>query len=305
MIKGCLKYVFLFFAGTVLLAVFFGNKNTGSTEDDEATKIFKVKSEIANTSKYEAGKLNRLHKKLILINPENVELIKIKDDFFNNYESGLLVEFDESSGDLLKQSEINNALSEMNPTDQKYKDFFLDNKSEIYELREKARLVELEEEKTQREAKSKVEEEARQRRLGLTWRYSENEEAMGRGVVKNAILNSSNLLSFEFPYQGSQRGTLIFRNHPKHGNDVIIQIEKGQIQCSSYDGCKVAVKFGDRKPVNYSASSAADGSSTIIFIRNYKTFLSNVKKVDSVSIELSVYKEGNPVLKFNTKGLVF
>jgi len=60
---------------------------------------------------------------------------------------------------------------------------------------------------------------------------------------------STNTASFGFPYQGVQHTLLFLRGHPRHGQDVILKIEKGQFQCSSYDGCTVLVRFDDKAPV--------------------------------------------------------
>jgi len=151
----------------------------------------------------------------------------------------------------------------------------------------------------------KVEEDKRLVRLGLKWRYTESKDKMGRGTIKNALVDSINKLSFAFPYQGLQSATLQLRKHPKYGKDVIVSIEKGQFLCNSYRGCKVSVRFDNRKPLRYNVSEPSDNSSTYIFIRNYKSFVSRAKKSKKIYIEAEFYQEGIRVMEFNSEGLKF
>jgi hypothetical protein len=134
------------------------------------------------------------------------------------------------------------------------------------------------------------------------WQYSEDEDDMGRGKVKMAIIQSSNQVRFDFPYNGAQRGRLILRSHPKHGKDVIFGIEKGQFLCH-LDGCNLEVKFGEGKPIKFHATAPSDNSTESVFIQNFDRFLANAKKADSIKIEATFYQEGNQVFEFKTAGL--
>lgn len=134
------------------------------------------------------------------------------------------------------------------------------------------------------------------------WQYVQNEDKMTGGKTYYASVTSSNSVNFAFPYSGLQNATLTLRNDPKYGNDVIFRIEKGQILCTSYDGCNVLVRFDDGKPVTYSANPPADNSSEVIFISNYTKFLGNLKKAKIVRISPTIYQEGAPVFEFDIGG---
>jgi hypothetical protein len=151
----------------------------------------------------------------------------------------------------------------------------------------------------------KEKEDKRLAQLGLKWNYQESKEKMGRGTIRNAYVKSINKLSFDFPYQGLQRATLQLRKHPKYGKDVIVSIGKGQFVCNSYSGCKVFVRFDSGKPIRYNATEPSDHSSTYIFIRNYKSFVSRAKKSKKIYIEAEFYQEGNRVMEFDSEGLKF
>lgn len=134
------------------------------------------------------------------------------------------------------------------------------------------------------------------------WSYRESEYDMGKGRVYQAINQSTNTANFSFPYSGAQHATLILRTHPKHGKDLIFQIEKGQILSSSYDGSKVLVRFDDGEPVKFKVMPPADHGSTSVFIQDYYGFVKKMLKAKRVRISANVYKEGSPMFEFDVSG---
>jgi hypothetical protein len=146
--------------------------------------------------------------------------------------------------------------------------------------------------------------EAEKKSLGLTWNYAERLEPMGRGTIKWASISSVNQIQFDFPYQGLQRARLDLRIHPKYGKDVILSVEKGQLLCH-LDGCRIAVRFNDGKPQNFSASEPADHSTTSIFINDYSRFVNNLRRAKKLFIEAQFYQEGMRVFEFDVEGLIW
>ncbi len=140
--------------------------------------------------------------------------------------------------------------------------------------------------------------------LGIRWHYSESADPMGRGTIKYATIRSLNTTEFDFPYRGAQRATLTLRVHPAHGRDVLLSIERGQFLCRR-DNCSVAVRFGEGKPQNFSATEPADNSTTTIFLRSYDRFLAAAKKSDKIAIEAQFFQHGARVFEFDTAGLKF
>lgn len=172
----------------------------------------------------------------------------------------------------------------------------------------KKQLTELNTKVAQAAAKKKAEDEAavlkaHQRQMGLVWRYGTHNDDMTQKEVLTAEVDSTNTLSFGFPYAGAQRATLELRKHPRWGSDVILQVERGQFLCNSYDGCSVSVRFGGGKPQRFFASEPSDNSTTYLFISDYSKFMSQLRKVDEVVIEASFYQSGNQALKFSTADL--
>jgi hypothetical protein len=134
------------------------------------------------------------------------------------------------------------------------------------------------------------------------WIYSESADEMGRGLIKGARTESINTVEFDFPYQGSQHGTLYLRSHPRYGKDILLSIQKGQF-LSGIDGCKVLVRFDDGKPQTFRANKPSDHSSTTLFISNNGKFIAGLKQAKQVMIEAEFFHHGNKIFVFNVEGL--
>lgn len=122
---------------------------------------------------------------------------------------------------------------------------------------------------------------------------------MSKGSIYSARVMSSNTVNFSFPYSGTQHAALILRTHPRHGKDVIFKIEKGQILCPSYDGCKVLVRFDDQEAVSFNATSTADNSTETLFIKNYSRSVEKMLKAKLVRITANIYQEGSQIFEFD------
>ncbi len=125
---------------------------------------------------------------------------------------------------------------------------------------------------------------------------------MSSGTVHEASVTSLNFASFSAPYQGPQHARLVLRTHPRWGKAVIFSIEKGQLLCSSYDGCSVLVRFDDGKAQTYSAQEPADNSTETLFISNYARFLAGLQKAKRVKLSVNVYQEGSQTFDFDVSG---
>jgi len=134
------------------------------------------------------------------------------------------------------------------------------------------------------------------------WAYYQNDDPMSKGKSYSASILSSNTVEFDFPYGGSQNGRLTLRTDPRYGKDVIFSIEKGQILCSSYDGCIVLVRFDDENATSYSAGEPVDNSTETVFIHNYSQFVEKMMKAKRVRISVNIYQEGSPVFDFDVSG---
>jgi hypothetical protein len=137
---------------------------------------------------------------------------------------------------------------------------------------------------------------------GNQWTYSSSEEGMSGKPVRIATVTSSNTIDLDFPYAGSQHATLQLRRHPRWGNDVIFQIEQGQILCHSYGDCPVQLRFDDGKVIRLRGNPPEDNSSEYAFIPAFSTFLKQMPKAKRVRVEVNIYQGGAPVWDFDISG---
>lgn len=138
----------------------------------------------------------------------------------------------------------------------------------------------------------------------FSWIYSQGNDSMSSGIIKEASIKSSNTFQFDFPYQGEQRATLVLRKHPRYGNDVILSIEKGQFM-AGVTGKIVHVRFDDNTPIKITAFGPDDHDSKILFLQGYKKIVERLKSTSKLRIESTVYNEGSRVFEFDVAGLNF
>jgi hypothetical protein len=132
------------------------------------------------------------------------------------------------------------------------------------------------------------------------WSYSEEVDQMTGKAAKYAIVESKNSLELRFPYNGKNKGRLWVRQHPKHGLDVILEIDKGQILCSNHSGCPIEVKFDDAPPIKFSGLEPADHSRTSVFFQNGRRFIAQAQKAKRMLVQVNLYQSGAPVLEFES-----
>jgi hypothetical protein len=137
---------------------------------------------------------------------------------------------------------------------------------------------------------------------GAQWAYRREEDEMSKGSNSFATVKSTNQVEFGFPYAGKQNGTLLLRTHVRHGKDVLFSIERGQLLCPSYQGCKVLVRFDDGEARKFSAAGPSDNSSEVLFIQDYSTFVGAMLKAKKVRISPEIFQQGSPVFEFDVSG---
>lgn len=133
-----------------------------------------------------------------------------------------------------------------------------------------------------------------------TWDFSISKDDMTDTKNIWAKIVSDNYVSQEFPYEGFTYASITVRYMKKYGYDVLIEITKGQINGSEYNGTDyITARFDDGTPKKYYFNEAADGSSEVVFLRNTSDFISRCKKAKDIKIDLPLYKGGRPVFTFH------
>lgn len=136
--------------------------------------------------------------------------------------------------------------------------------------------------------------------FAVSWAYDNDVDKMTGKESKTAWVRSENSLRLEFPYAGPNFGTLSVRRHPKYGTDVIVQIDKGQVLCRSFDPCSVMVRFDEAKPVRFTGLPAADHDSTVVFLQPAAKFIAQAKTAKKILVQLTLFRGGDQVLEFST-----
>jgi hypothetical protein len=138
--------------------------------------------------------------------------------------------------------------------------------------------------------------------LADKWTYRIDEDPMTSRKSRYASIESENTVEFGFPYEGSQHSTLMLREHPTFGHDVIFSIERGQLLCRSYEDCQIRVRFDDGKPERWNAVGPSDNSSTSVFIRNQARFAQKLRAAKVVRLQVPIYQQGEPMFEFQVGG---
>jgi hypothetical protein len=138
--------------------------------------------------------------------------------------------------------------------------------------------------------------------LAAKWTYNSSQDPMTGRPARYATILSENAVNFGFPYNGLQRGTITIRDHPTYGHDVIFSIERGQIQCPSYEDCAIRIRFDLEEASQWSAVGPSDNSTTSVFIRNHELFVAKLRAARTVLVQIPVYQEGEPLFEFAVGG---
>lgn len=131
------------------------------------------------------------------------------------------------------------------------------------------------------------------------WKYHVTTDKLTNKPTYIAVVQSINQVNFGFPYEGDQRGHLMQRTHPQHGDDLILSVEKGQMLVRSYEDTTVEVVFDEGTPNSFKVVGPADHSTTMLFIRNSEGFMESMLKAKTVKISVPFYQQGNVVFEFN------
>lgn len=157
---------------------------------------------------------------------------------------------------------------------------------------------------TQKTEATAVEKESQQEDVAAVesnWRYSSSEDEMRGTKSKFATISANESIKLGFPY-GRSTPELTLRQRPEDGLSIILEA-KGQFLCSSFTEKYISAKFDNNSIRKFRCVDPSDSSTGVAFIRNERSFLSSLKKADSLIIEAEFFQEGNRQMKFDVNGL--
>lgn len=131
-----------------------------------------------------------------------------------------------------------------------------------------------------------------------SWIYGITQGDAFHKAQSYASLNSTNLLNFQFPYDGPQHANLTIM-----GDTIIISIEKGQFDCDDNgDGCLVLAMFDGGPVQQLTATLPKDGSDSMVFIYDDDNFIKRLAHAKKLNLDVGFYQEGEQELDFNVSG---
>ena len=134
----------------------------------------------------------------------------------------------------------------------------------------------------------------------VEWDFTISTDAMTDTKNIWAEIKSDNYIIQDFPYEGLTYAKLTVRYMKKYGYDVIVEITKGQINGSRYNGTNyITARFDEGNPKKYFFNEAADGSPEYVFLTNKQDFIKRCKQAKDIKIDIPVYQSGRPVFSFH------
>lgn len=134
------------------------------------------------------------------------------------------------------------------------------------------------------------------------WTYAEQEDKMDAKKQYFASTTSTNEIDFKVPYSGGSTMDIELRDLGE-GDEALLKISKGQFMPSLMADKTIKVKFDDKASKTFVYASPTDLSANVIFIKEAKSFIKQLKESKTVMIEPTFFNEGNVIFEYKTEGL--
>ena len=140
----------------------------------------------------------------------------------------------------------------------------------------------------------------------LAWKSKSVTDKMTGKITRYKEIRSINKVDMKFPYNGGSLSEIMVVEH----GGVRIDITKGQVLCSSWDGCIVKVKFDDGPVLEMRGVGPDNGQSGYLWLENHPSqisqssvrFIKGLQTAKRVMISLEVFQEDWPVWEFDVLG---
>lgn len=132
------------------------------------------------------------------------------------------------------------------------------------------------------------------------WHYEKKVDQSGNPIYK-ASITSPDLLQFAFPHAGGSTATLTIR----HRNDLTslyLEVSRGQFN-RSFQGGTARIRFDGGPTRNYPFSAAENGRANIIFFDSAAPLINQLKKAQTMTVDVDFYAQGRRKIAFRTANL--
>ncbi|MEO6968248.1 MAG: hypothetical protein ABI132_07325 [Rhodanobacteraceae bacterium] len=145
----------------------------------------------------------------------------------------------------------------------------------------------------------------------LGWSYIASKNEMAGGLNRFAIIDSTNTVNFDQPYEGDQHAHLVVRKMAGSSEyEVIISVDRGQLLDGDQAGIKA--RLDDAAPITFDAERPSDNDSTHLFFDNplgrdirpteLDYLLVMAQHAKTLKVQVTAFENGSPVFVFNVAG---
>ncbi len=136
------------------------------------------------------------------------------------------------------------------------------------------------------------------------WTYAKVPDEMRKSTSIRARLVSQNSHQLTFPHQGGSTLSIIVWKHPDQGgvtdlHDLGLFLNKGQLMCSTVDGCSISVRVGDDEIESYDAEGTDDSGLIWVSSKDVTRFLTSMNAGKRMIIEVPIFRHGDRQFRFS------
>lgn len=146
---------------------------------------------------------------------------------------------------------------------------------------------------------TKKESNTDKNRKNKTWKITTSTDEMTDTENIWATIKSDNYINQNFPYNGDTYAKITVRYMQKYGYDVIIEIDRGQIVGSDFQGTNaINVRFDDETPKKYYFNESSTYKTELVFLQNVDAFMKKCMKAHKIKIEVPIFDYGSSLFTF-------
>ncbi len=134
-----------------------------------------------------------------------------------------------------------------------------------------------------------------------TWDYWDEDDAMGRGKISHASIQSTEWIGFLSSGAAPHHATLDLQTGGGASNKAVLSVPNGIFDTRDLKNCSISARFGDWPIVKFGGRLLNDYDMSQISIGDYSRFFEGVRSVDTVRIEAEFYGEGMRVFTFDVR----
>lgn len=136
------------------------------------------------------------------------------------------------------------------------------------------------------------------------WFYKSTTNKMTDVITNTATTTSTNLVDFDYPYNGGVRFSFCLRKNTKTKEiDIMLIGDNCQFMPNLNDEKTVKIRFDNKDLYEVGYSESSSGSSNVIFLNNVYKIIAKLKASKKIMIEAEFYNDGKKIIEFDVFNL--